>query len=288
MSLFDLDPRREDPQGGNGEPVQDNPLLAFGSEGEQDKLGLWKSAEAKTLASRLAGMTWRADQSDDIPASLQAAPPASPFQRLLIPGLLSACVLVATAIYTEPIYNPPSPPEVAHPLQADPLIRPIPAPPIRTTSPATKATATPPAAPLPSRAAASPPQPAVGRAQAAVGTARTPGGRGQTPISPGRAPINRASAPAAQPPAAQSAQAAPAGGVKPVGRPGFGSLSINARPWADIWIDGQSAGQTPIANIPLRVGSHEIMFRHPQLGERRQTVQVDGVNPARIAVDLRN
>ncbi len=58
-----------------------------------------------------------------------------------------------------------------------------------------------------------------------------------------------------------------------------GRVSINAVPWAEVTIDGTPAGQTPLANISLPIGTHEIVFRHPQLGERRQTivVKVDGL-----------
>jgi len=74
---------------------------------------------------------------------------------------------------------------------------------------------------------------------------------------------------------------------RPIGSVGLGSLSINATPWADVWIDGQSAGQTPIANLQVTLGGHEVLFRHPQLGERRQTVVVNGQSPTRISMDLR-
>ena len=59
-----------------------------------------------------------------------------------------------------------------------------------------------------------------------------------------------------------------------------GKLSINAVPWAEVLIDGSAAGQTPLANVTLPIGPHEIVFRHPQLGERKQTVivKVDGPN----------
>ena len=58
-----------------------------------------------------------------------------------------------------------------------------------------------------------------------------------------------------------------------------GRISINAVPWADVTIDGNAAGETPIANLALPIGTHEIVFKHPQLGEKRQTVvvKVDGL-----------
>jgi hypothetical protein len=63
-------------------------------------------------------------------------------------------------------------------------------------------------------------------------------------------------------------------------------ISANARPWADVLVDGRSVGQTPIANLSLTLGSHEIVFRHPDLGERRQVIVVTARGPNRIAVDL--
>jgi PEGA domain-containing protein len=65
-------------------------------------------------------------------------------------------------------------------------------------------------------------------------------------------------------------------------------VSANARPWADVAIDGKSVGQTPISNLQVPIGTHEVVFRHPRLGERRQTVTVTMNGPNRFAVDLAN
>ena len=64
------------------------------------------------------------------------------------------------------------------------------------------------------------------------------------------------------------------------------SVSVNARPWAEIVLDGDSVGQTPLANLSVTVGPHEMVFRHPQLGERKQTIVVSVKGPNRIAADL--
>jgi hypothetical protein len=63
-------------------------------------------------------------------------------------------------------------------------------------------------------------------------------------------------------------------------------VNINARPWADVSIDNDSAGQTPIANLPVAIGTHQVVFRHPQLGERRETIVVTAKGPNRVSVDL--
>jgi hypothetical protein len=66
-----------------------------------------------------------------------------------------------------------------------------------------------------------------------------------------------------------------------------GSVAINALPWADVWIDGERAGETPIGNLSLPIGPHEIVFRHPELGEQRFATTVSLKAPARVSVDLR-
>ena len=53
-----------------------------------------------------------------------------------------------------------------------------------------------------------------------------------------------------------------------------GRVSINAVPWADVWVDGKPVGQTPIANLSLSIGPHEILFRHPSFPDQRSTWMV--------------
>jgi hypothetical protein len=65
-----------------------------------------------------------------------------------------------------------------------------------------------------------------------------------------------------------------------------GSLSINALPWADVLIDGRAVGTTPLANLSLPIGPHDVVWRHPRLGERRQTVTVTRQTPVRVGMDL--
>jgi serine/threonine-protein kinase len=66
-----------------------------------------------------------------------------------------------------------------------------------------------------------------------------------------------------------------------------GTLSINALPWAEVWVDGKPVGETPIGNLSLTIGNHELLFRHPELGEQRKTVTVGALKPVRVGVDLR-
>jgi hypothetical protein len=66
-----------------------------------------------------------------------------------------------------------------------------------------------------------------------------------------------------------------------------GTVALNALPWAEVFVDGERVGETPIGSLSLPIGNHEILFRHPELGERmvRTTVTLD--SPARLSVDLR-
>jgi hypothetical protein len=66
-----------------------------------------------------------------------------------------------------------------------------------------------------------------------------------------------------------------------------GSIALNAVPWADVWVDGERVGETPIGNMSLPVGPHEILFRHPELGEQRYNAVVTVATPARVSADLR-
>jgi serine/threonine-protein kinase len=66
-----------------------------------------------------------------------------------------------------------------------------------------------------------------------------------------------------------------------------GTIALNASPWADVTIDGAKVGQTPIGNLPVTIGNHEIVFRHPELGEKRHTATVTLTAPARLSVDMR-
>ena len=63
-------------------------------------------------------------------------------------------------------------------------------------------------------------------------------------------------------------------------------VNLNALPWAEVWIDGQRAGETPLARLPILLGTREIIFKHPQHGERRMTTTIKGSSPAAISVDF--
>jgi hypothetical protein len=65
-----------------------------------------------------------------------------------------------------------------------------------------------------------------------------------------------------------------------------GTISLNAIPWATVTIDGENAGDTPIGNLSLTIGPHEVVFTNPQLGEQRRVITVTQGSPVRFSIDL--
>jgi hypothetical protein len=66
-----------------------------------------------------------------------------------------------------------------------------------------------------------------------------------------------------------------------------GEISLNASPWAEVSIDGKLIGQTPIrTQVPL--GTHEILFKNPEFGERRRTAVVTASAPLSLSVDFKS
>jgi hypothetical protein len=65
-----------------------------------------------------------------------------------------------------------------------------------------------------------------------------------------------------------------------------GTLSINATPWAEVLVDGVSAGQTPVGNLAAKAGTHEVVFKHPKFGDKKQSVVVKPGQAARVTIDM--
>ena len=66
-----------------------------------------------------------------------------------------------------------------------------------------------------------------------------------------------------------------------------GALALNALPWAEVSVNGERVGETPIGSVQVPIGTHEIVFRHPDLGERRTTATVTTGAPTRVSMDMR-
>jgi len=66
-----------------------------------------------------------------------------------------------------------------------------------------------------------------------------------------------------------------------------GVANLNATPWAEVWIDGRKVGETPLGRVQLTIGSHDIQFRHPELGDQTRTLVVTTGAVALLSVDMR-
>ncbi len=67
----------------------------------------------------------------------------------------------------------------------------------------------------------------------------------------------------------------------------FGSISINAVPWADVYVDEKYVGQTPIANLRLVAGTHEIKFINPKYPIKRRSVEIIEGSNISISVEMK-
>jgi hypothetical protein len=67
-----------------------------------------------------------------------------------------------------------------------------------------------------------------------------------------------------------------------------GQLTLVATPPAEVFVDGERAGETPILNMPVAVGPHEVTFRHPEFGEEHRAVTVAAGTPARLDVKFKD
>jgi hypothetical protein len=66
----------------------------------------------------------------------------------------------------------------------------------------------------------------------------------------------------------------------------LGTLHVNAQPWAEVWVDGRKLGDTPLGNVRLPIGAHDVTLRHPSLGEERRTVTIGARTPVHLGVEF--
>jgi hypothetical protein len=67
-----------------------------------------------------------------------------------------------------------------------------------------------------------------------------------------------------------------------------GRLSINSRPWAYVYIDGALRGETPLQELEISPGVHQLRLVNPGLKRSRTLkLQVRPGEQIRKAVELR-
>ena len=66
-----------------------------------------------------------------------------------------------------------------------------------------------------------------------------------------------------------------------------GSLTVEATPDADVFVDGKPLGATPLRGIPISAGVRHVVVRSASLGERTYEVVVREGQHTALSVDLR-
>jgi hypothetical protein len=67
-----------------------------------------------------------------------------------------------------------------------------------------------------------------------------------------------------------------------------GMLQLETEPGAEVTIEGQVAGVAPLDAMPVQLGTREVVVRHPELGERRGTVEVRFGEVTHLRIPLRD
>jgi hypothetical protein len=67
-----------------------------------------------------------------------------------------------------------------------------------------------------------------------------------------------------------------------------GMLQLETEPGAEVTIEGQVAGVAPLDAMPVQLGTREVVVRHPELGERRGTVEVRFGEVTTLRIPLRD
>jgi hypothetical protein len=66
-----------------------------------------------------------------------------------------------------------------------------------------------------------------------------------------------------------------------------GLANVYADLTAEVFVDGEKAGETPLSSLSLPLGPHEVVVRHPKYGELRYSVRVTLAAPVRLNVTFR-
>jgi serine/threonine protein kinase len=67
----------------------------------------------------------------------------------------------------------------------------------------------------------------------------------------------------------------------------MGTLSVNTRPWSEVLVDGRSIGMTPIGNVRVAAGRHELTFVDGEGARTTRRIEVPADGEAQIFEDLR-
>jgi serine/threonine-protein kinase len=64
-------------------------------------------------------------------------------------------------------------------------------------------------------------------------------------------------------------------------------LSLGSRPWSEVWIDGRRVGITPMVDLAVACGTHDVLFLSREANvQRRETISVAAGQPVKKVVTL--
>jgi len=78
----------------------------------------------------------------------------------------------------------------------------------------------------------------------------------------------------------------PAASEEPAATPAFGFLQVGVTPWADVVVDREIVGQTPLPPIRLAPGVHDVLLNHPDFRPFPRRVTIRAGETLRLIVDL--
>ena len=67
-----------------------------------------------------------------------------------------------------------------------------------------------------------------------------------------------------------------------------GMLQLVVEPWAEVYVDSNFQGVTPLAPFVVKSGEHQLILKHPQLGEWERKISIKPGETADIKVNLFN
>jgi PEGA domain len=76
------------------------------------------------------------------------------------------------------------------------------------------------------------------------------------------------------------------GEVKTINIEPRGTVNLNAIPWAEVWLDGQKLGDTPLAGTSVPLGLRDFVFKNPQFGEKKVSATIKASANPPVVVDF--
>jgi hypothetical protein len=65
-----------------------------------------------------------------------------------------------------------------------------------------------------------------------------------------------------------------------------GVLQVDTAPGAEVFVEGERVGVSPLGEIPVPIGTREVLVRHPELGQRAESVEVTAGRTSRVTLTL--